>query len=368
MKNLEKRTKIQLVAFVVDIVITVVLILITVLTDDQKLSIGGRIALLSANIVTVIAALQLSIGMLFDDQKDEIDKVNEVINKKFDEQKIVINDVSLRLEESLVEMETLVNLEETYIKIFKLDERMKILYRKSLDSFLNKISKCIEEKRSGELDIMTYYQVLHNLADEIIIDKQNNTEDYRGGIWALTFCLDDEWDETNPQERNWFDKMKNMDNFGINTTRLWVFDKKVMAPLMKEPIDDEGKKFLQRFKLYCTDDPDYKNTTSHAISKEHIIDDHVRVFGKGFFAATFHSGNSKLIRGVCFDNLFTSNTLGGEIDFDEIRINDIKTKWNTYIELASFESLKDYLIHNSGESAREYMGMLGFFEPEETNL
>lgn len=365
MKNLDKKTKIQLTAFVIQIVISVVFVLVTVLLEETQLPIGGRIALLSANIVTLIATLQFSMGMLFEDQKEELDKVTREMQTLFDDQKEEITKVNLKLEESRVEMETLINLEETYIKILKLDDKMKSLYRESLESFLKKISKCIEEKRSGELDIMTYYGVLHHLADEITQDKEDNGENFNGGIWALTFCLDDEWDEENPQESKWFDKMKKMDENGIKTTRLWVFDKKVIAPLKKETLDDEGKLLLQRFKLYCTNESGYKNTTSHVISKKHILDEHVKRFGKGFFAVTLSNGTSSLIRGVCFDNLTTSNKLGGEIDFDDSRINDIKSKWNTYIDLASFETLKDYLVHNSGDSAKEYMEKLGFFEEKD---
>lgn len=340
-----RQDKITLLAFVVQVVVTLVLLLIGLLVSDAKLSLGGRFALLSANIVALGITLQLVMGRFFDDERDELKSV-----------KSDIQGVNMRISQTLDEMESITALGETYIKIFRQDERSKNQYQNTLDAFLLRLSNCIDDRRSGALDIMDYYGVLDNLATEVEDDKgacDSAGTDYNGGIWALTFLLDDEWDDGSIHEIKWFETLKRLDQAGIPTRRLWAFDRKMLALIKKEPIEEDGRELIRRLSLYCANDTAFKNTESYILPKEEILDEHVRLFGKGFFAAAFSTNEFSLIRGVCFDNLLSSNTLGGEIDFDEVRIQQIRRHWERYLALA--KPLKAHLHEAGSDSARQLM-------------
>lgn len=189
-----KRDKIAIIVFIVDLTITLVLILITVIVPDSNLSIGVRLALLTGNIIILISALQFSIGRFFDDQEDELNQIRKDVSS-----------VNNRINSTLEEMQSMNALGETYIKIFRQEDKVKNLYKSSLDSFLQRLRECIDNKRSGALDTPTYYEVLTELADELILDKEENTSN-NTEIWALTFYLDNEWDVGDAYERNWFTK------------------------------------------------------------------------------------------------------------------------------------------------------------------
>jgi hypothetical protein len=340
-----RKDKVTITAFAVQLAISVGLLLVGVLNNDSTFSLGGRFALLTGNIVVLVATLQFAISRFFDDQKDQIGRVGSEME-----------DVKRRISQTLEEMESITVLGETYIKIFQQEEVIKNQYQSTLDTFLRRLSNCIDDKRSGALDKMEYYGVLENLASSLEKDKftcEATGVSYDGGIWALTFFLDDEWDDGNIHEIKWFETLKRMDQHGIPTRRLWAFDKKLLALLKKDPIEEDGCELLRRLSLYCADRTDFANTLSYALPKWEILDEHVRLFGKGFIAAAFSSGGFSLIRGVCFDNLLSSNSLGGEIDFDEARIRQIRLQWERYLALA--RPLKEYLRDAGSTSARDFM-------------
>jgi hypothetical protein len=339
------KDKVAIVAFVAELAISVGLLLVTVFVKDSALSIGTRFALLTGNIVALVATLQFAISRFFDDQKDQIDKVSSEMEG-----------VQQRISRTLEEMESITALGETYIKIFRQEEGIKEQYQSTLDAFLRRLSSCIDDKRSGALDIMDYYGALEDLASAIKSDQLECEAagiKYNGGIWALSFFLDDEWDDSSIHEIRWFESLKRLDQSGIPTRRLWAFDKKILALVKKDPIEEDGREILRRLSLYCSDKTEFANTSSYALPKSEMLDEHVRLFGKGFFAAAFSNGDFRLIRGVCFDNLLSSNTLGGEIDFDEIRIRQIRIQWERYLALAG--PLKEYLHGEGSKSAQEFM-------------
>jgi hypothetical protein len=347
-----KRDKIAIAAFVVDIIITVTMILIAVLVPDTTLSIGGRIALLTGNIIVLVAALQFSISRFFDDQEDKLEKIREDVRG-----------VNARINSTLDEMQSMNALGETYIKIFRQDDNMKSLYQNSLDTFMQHLRNWIDDKRSGALDATTYYEVLTELANDLSCDKDKHPESGSCEIWALTFCLDNEWDDSDSFERMWFAKLKTLDEKNIPTKRLWAFDNKMLDLLRKDELDEDGLELLNRLKMYCATDTDYPNTSSFAILKSLISDTHFSQFGKGFFAGKFANNDLSLIRGVCFDNLLSSNSLGGEIDFDSNRISVIRHNWETYLSLA--EPLNSFLFSNANTAAKEKMRELGYRENQQ---
>ncbi|MGW5744582.1 hypothetical protein [Amycolatopsis sp. NPDC003861] len=339
------KDKVSIIAFSVQLAISLSLLLVGVLIGDGGLNLGGRFALLTGNIVALVAALQFAVSRFFDDQKANIDK----LSGELEEIKISIN-------QNLEEVGSIATFGETYVKIFRQQDPIKSQYKMSLDSFLRKLSNCIDDKRSGALDIIDYYGVLEAQAAAIVNDKkecESEKTQYRGEIWALSFLLDDEWDDSSIHEVKWFGTLKRMDGSGIPTRRLWAFDKKMVALLKKEPLEEDGRELIRRLSLYCAENTEFKNTLSYAIPKQAILDEHVRIFGKGFFGAAFTDGSFGLIRGVCFDNLLSSNSLGGEVDFDEARIRQIRQYWERYLTLA--KPLKAYLHEVGGDSAKEYM-------------
>ncbi|MFT4165677.1 MAG: hypothetical protein QM650_10600 [Microlunatus sp.] len=339
------KDKVALVAVLFQIILSTVLVVIGLNLDADLSSVPGRFALLSANIVALVASLQFTISRFFDAQSEEVKGLSKEVS-----------DVKAQLTHSISEMESITNFGETYGKISRQAEDVRNQYQSTLDNFLRRLSNCIDDKRSGALDIMDYYGALSELATAIEDDKSSTEKasgTYAGEIWALSFVLDDEWDDSSLQERRWFDRLAELDAQGITTRRLWAFDKKMVAALAKEPLEDDGRELIRRLSLYCSDNTRFPHTTSVALPKEEIVDDHVRLFGKGFFAGAFTAGHLRLIRGVCFDNLLSSNSLGGEIDFDDIRISQIRVQWLRYLSLG--KPLKSYLMEIGSPSAKQYM-------------
>lgn len=340
-----RKDKIAFLVVAAQLLVSLCLVLIGAFNDDTKFSIATRLTLLSANIVALIIFLQFAISRFFDDQKLQI----EILENK-------LSNVESKINLSLKKSNNTSAFAEMYIKVFNQDDAVREQYQSTLDAFLTTFSNCIDERRSGSLDVMEYYRVLDKHALAIESDRNLETKedsDYEGEIWALSFMLDDEWDKASPQENKWFTRLKQVDQNRINTRRLWAFDKKMTNLVTKQPIEDEGRELIQRLALYCSEDSDFKNTTSYAVSKDLIIDEDVKLFGKGFFATFLKSGKLELVRGVCFDNLLSSNSLGGEIDFDPARKAKIRARWEEYLSLST--PLKEYLLDAASDSAKEFM-------------
>ena len=75
--------------------------------------------------------------------------------------------------------------------------------------------------------------------------------------------------------------------------------------------------------------------------------------GKGFFATKHSNGELRLIRGVSLDNR-NATTLGGEIDFDERRVKEIRHLWERLIEESGSQSINEYLLRVSSMAAVSY--------------
>ena len=333
-----KRDRITIVSFGVEIGSTLILGLISVFVDDATMPVGIKLALLSLNVLALVSTLQFSVNKSFDAQDEKIESI----------------------EKDIKEMANITTLGETYIKIYKQDEGTRSVYLASLENALSNIGRWIDDKRSGSLDLLSYYNILGNAATRIKNDfcARRDTTTYQGEIWALTFCLEDEWDDDSPYERIWFETLKELDALGIKTRRLWAFSKKMNAELKKDPPDDDIDSLLNRFKMYCSKDTYFKNTKSFALNTASINQSHINLFGKGFFAIMLDDKQLALIRGVCFDNLASQNSLGGEVDYDTKRIADIRKFWEQYLNLAI--PLNKYLYENSCAPVRDKMKGLGF--------
>ncbi len=123
------KDKISIVAFAATLGISIVLLLLGALIPEAKLSMGARIAIFTGNIVALVTALQFAISRFFDDQKEHIDKLGDELE-----------DVKGRISKTLEEMESITGLGETYIKIFRQEEKIKNQYQSTLDTFLRRLS------------------------------------------------------------------------------------------------------------------------------------------------------------------------------------------------------------------------------------
>jgi hypothetical protein len=348
MNKLDKTTKIQLFTYFIggigSVVLTVFAFLFGIPNSSSEITI--KVGLLSINIVFLFSTLHVILVSFFNEQKKEIEISNKCI------------------QDNLSQISAIIQLEDVHRKIGELeDSTIKDQYIETLGTSLKNLCKCIDEKRSGELEKIAYYGILETTASNIMEDKNNHgNNNYSGEIWALTFCLNKEWDDSDIYEYQWFNILENMDKKGIITRRLWVFNDS-MIKLLKNPLDDDGKKLLNRLKMYCTSETKYKNTRSFAISEQTISAHDIDEFGKGFFAIWLSDKSSTLIYGVAKDRVRTSHELCGEIDYSDMRRNEIRRKWNSYVKIA--RSLNTFLYENSEEEVKKYMEGLNFLNENE---
>src|SRR5688572_9169149 len=71
-----RKDKIAIVAFAVELMISLGLLLIGVLADPAKLSLTARFALITGNMVALVVTLQFAVSRFFDDQKEHIDTLS----------------------------------------------------------------------------------------------------------------------------------------------------------------------------------------------------------------------------------------------------------------------------------------------------
>jgi hypothetical protein len=171
----------------------------------------------------------------------------------------------------------------------------------------------------------------------------------------MTFWQDDELDVINcPLENAWLQKMKQMDDLGIKTNRIFVLRDRVTL-LERNSVDAQVEDFLKRMFYYCKASPDCKNTESRAIRDMTSVDSKIQDWmNAGFFATKHASGELRLIRGKCMDKMNTTTTLGGELDFDNARVQKIRNTWeglkkgalpvNQYLSSVASKAVKERII------------------------
>ena len=284
------------------------------------------------------------------------------INRAFDNQ-----DDSLKIEANEIK-ELIANrneLEEFYTQILKQEDSIKNFYLSRMNSFILDLNKYVKDKRSGPLCSAEYYQHLDGMAEKIIEDKNNHTNNFNGKVWAVSFYLESEWDEDNLPEKEWIKQIQKIDNNGIKTERIWVLDETELNLLKVERVEDKDKthKLLKGFKLNL----DYENTDSYVMTEKQLRESNnpkdIARFGRGFFAVTYTNKKSELIRDVCFDCI-PSEDFEGEIDFDTARIIEIKNIWENNLRLAKNQPLNNFLFNNCSDAVKTFMVSKGFAEPQ----
>ena len=285
--------------------------------DNTKLPIESKVAILSISIGATIVLMQFTIKHYY-----SLLKENE--NKSFE---ALVNKLDL--------LHTEIELNEVYKKFLSADEKLRPFIQATLESNNAIVKKYIDEKRTGALEISLYYKQLQICADGIINDKlKNKTTHYNGEIWALSSFLDDEWINEG-LEGAWLRKLLEADKQGVPTRRLYIFPKEKVTLLKNGGANERAEivTFLTELKPYCdkSDSSQYKETISYAIERESFPQNLLNAVGKGFFATKLANGEMTLIRDVSIDNL-SSNNLGGEIDFNENKINETRDSWEHLVQ------------------------------------
>lgn len=338
--KLSKAQIIKIVVFVCQIIGTFVIPIILEKMDSMTIDQG--IAILVANISVLFLTSEFSNTMNFNEFDDKTDE-------QFEELK---NRITI-IEESL-------KMDDLYKQIYMLDNKeQKEIYLNSMRLHLNTMNNRISGSRSGALSRHDYYVELTKAGDSIIQDKTTLNDKFTGEIWAITFWQDDELDLSDAYENAWVRKMEHIDSIGIKTRRLCVMKNK-KAILKRENVDESVQEFLTRLNYYCQSNAVCKNTSVFAIdSIDTLTVEQQEWIGKGFFATKLSNGELRLIRGVSLDNR-NATTLGGEIDFDETRVKEIRNLWEHLIEESGSQSINDYLWHVSSIAVKNAMTRMGF--------
>ena len=337
-----KAHTIKIVVFVCQIIGTFVIPLI--LAKMTSMTIEQGIAILVANVSVLFLTSEFSSTMSFNEFDDKTEG-------QFEELK---NRITV-IEESL-------KMDDLYKRIYMLENKeQKDIYLNSMRLYLNTMNNRILGARSGALSRHDYYGELTKAGDSIVQDQAALGDKFAGEIWAMTFWQDDELDLSDAYENAWVKKMEYMDNIGIKTRRLCVMKNK-KAMLRRESVDESVQEFLARLNYYGQSNAVCKNTSVFAIdSIDTLTVEQQEWIGKGFFATKLSNGELRLIRGVSLDNR-NATTLGGEIDFDESRVKEIRHLWERLIEESGSQSINDYLWHVSSKAVKETMTKMGFEE------
>lgn len=326
----------KVIIYVVEVVISLILTILTALWDEVTLSKG--IAMLSGNIASYFLIYQLMEVLT---SKEESTKQEEQFNLL----KMILDDIKI---------------EEIYKKVYSVEDiSQKERYLKSLKRAVNDVSMYINQGRSGQLTKSEYYDALFEAGKKIEEDKKNfKGKNYPGEIWAMTFWQDEELNRTNKIEESWLSQMKLLDDMGIPTRRLSVMTNK-RSILKRNELEPEDENFLQRIQYYASINPECKNTTVYAIDdlSNQTVEFKTAVT-KGFFAIKLSNGSLELIRAVSLDAI-NEDSLCGEIVYDKESIQKIYNVYNKIIS-HSAQSLKDYLNANSSPTVKGKMKELGF--------
>ena len=152
--------------------------------------------------------------------------------------------------------------------------------------------------------------------------------------------------------------MRQIDDLGIKTNRIFVLRDKISL-LERETVDDQVEALLKRMLYYCKTSPECKNTESKAIRDMTSVDSKIQDWMNGGFFATKHAdGGLRLIRGKCMDKMNTTTTLGGELDFNNERVQKIRNTWEVLKKGAI--PVSQYLSNISSSAVREKMKEMGF--------
>lgn len=335
----------RIIIFVVEILGAILVAFLTAYWDEVTLSKG--VAILSANISILFLTSQL-MDMLISVEADNTE--SEHFNTLLEKSNTIIDDVKI---------------EEIYKRIYEIkNEEQRNIYLNSVGGFLKNMDSWISGMRSGALSRHDYYAALTEAGDTIIQDKNNykSKQNYNGEIWAITFWQDDELDRTDDEEDAWIKKMEYIDSLGIPTRRLCIMKNKLEL-LKRNDLGEDVIKYLEKIHYYCKKDPVCKNTTVYAISSTaSLTAEHKGWINKGFFAIRLSNGYLRLIRGVSLDDP-DATTLGGEIDFDENRVEKIRDLWESLIIQSGAQTLNSFLSNNVSQTIKEKMIEMGFDLP-----
>ena len=342
-----KKNKKQFWVFLLPIIITaVILILPYRISEGLCQSDAWLLGIISFLISTSLSIMLYAINNAFNHQEDTLktgtDEIKELITNRNE-------------------------LEEFYTQILKQEDSIKDFYLHRFNNFILDLNKYVKGRRSGPLCSAEYYNHLDVIAEKIIEDKNKHPNDFKGKVWAVSFYLENEWDENNLPEKEWIKQIKKIDEKDIKTERIWVLDENELNLLKVNSVKEKDKthKLLKGFELNLG----YPNTSSYVMTEKQLREANSPTdstcFGKGFFAVTYTDGKSELIRDVCFDCIPSEN-FEGEIDFDTLRIAEIKNIWENNLRLAKNQPLNDFLFSKCSDEVRNFMiNTMNFKSPQD---
>lgn len=330
--NSGKHTKRTLIAFSVNAVVTTAFALLIAFVPE---TVNTKLALMSANIIFVVAVMQFTISASFGKISDDAANSNMKLDGKLDE------------------IERKIKLDETVRKALAEEEHFRQFILPMFQTAYSQIELFLSDKRTGALEMKVYYDELLKLAEK----AKNNKE--VAEIWALSSLLGGEYDTEDPFEKTWLAKMQELDKLKIKTRRLFLVRAEDAELLKCTEVNGSIEIQLKKLLRYCAKNTQYKNTKSYAFLYSRVnLEDIEKLIGPGFFAVTFSdTGESTMIRDVSLDDVH-SNALGGEVDFNTERIRNAKNAWNGYINFS--DSLIEYLQKNSSLEVRKKMISMGF--------
>jgi len=320
----DKRDVIEIIAFILEFLIPVAVACIALFVEDSKIPVDGKIASLAIGLGASIVLLQFTVKFNYDAQKENS----------------AVRDTNLY--KHIESLHSEIELGEVYKDLLSVDDKLKPFLKATLESNINILKKYMADQRTGALELSVYYSQLTLSANTIIEDKQRRRGNYAGEIWALSCFLDDEWID-NGFEGAWMDKMFEADKKGVPTRRLYIFPSEKLNLLRTGTDRQEVESFLTDLKPYCnngTDVSQFQYTRSFAIEKSAFPEASLSLLGKGFFGTKLSSGDLTLIRDVSIDNL-SSNSLGGEVDFNEEKKELTRRQWELVVNAAT--PLDDFL-------------------------
>ncbi len=340
--NINNTKIIKIIVFIIEIIGSIIIAILAALWDEVTLSKG--IALLSSNISILVLTSQFLENISFSDgEEQQFNNFNFISSK-------------------LSEMEERIEIDEIYKKIYEINnDEQKSIYIDAVKTFADTMNSRIEGARSGALSRHAYYMQLQKAADTIEKDYEDKKSSgtYSGGIWAMTVWQDDELDFNDAMELSWIKRMAKMDNSGIKTERICIMKNKLKL-LKSSNVDEEVTEFLKKLLYYCSENSECPNTVLYAIdSIDNLNKTHRDWINKGFFATKLSDGKLRLIRGVSLDDP-NATTLGGEIDFDENRVKNIKKIWDELLVQSGRCTMLSYMYTHSSEAVKKAMEDLGF--------
>ena len=244
----------------------------------------------------------------------------------------------------------IVKLDDCYKQYLNLPEEYKSYGKVFLDNFRENMNLLVQEKRTGQLDKVDYYNSLRSY----LLDLKKGDS-----VWACSTFLDGEWDETDKEEKLLMQVLLTVDNKGVTTKRLFIV--KDLSVFVCETSQEQDCKAIKNLLKYL-DGETYPNTESVAISQEAVEKilnpQQKRLINLGFCAFKYKNDEDKriLVRDSCLD-MGDQSDIQGEIVFNPQIIQKTYEVFEHCCDCAS--PLKEFIFSNTNQNGVTYLNSKG---------